>query len=50
MEANSNTKKAAEGVKPVVKSEALPSTKKTEPEVLILTFKLDLLIVGLFIL
>lgn len=44
MEANSNTKKAAEGVKPVDKSDAQPQpiTKKNEPEVLILMFKLDL--------
>ncbi|XP_010508823.1 PREDICTED: tRNA-aminoacylation cofactor arc1-like isoform X1 [Camelina sativa] len=32
VEANSNTKKATEGVKPVDKSEAQPITKKTEPE------------------
>lgn len=50
MDANSNTKKAVEGVKPVDKSEAQPSTKKTEPEVVILTFKLDYLTVSLFIL
>lgn len=42
MDANPNTKKAAEAVKPVDKPEAQPSTKKTEPEVLISTMKLDL--------
>lgn len=42
VEANSNTKKAAESVTPVDKSKAQPSTKKNEPEVLILTFNLDL--------
>lgn len=40
MDANANTKKTAESPKPVDKSEAQPSTKKTEPEVLlILTFE-----------
>lgn len=43
METNSNSKKAAEGVKPVDKPDVQPQlgTKKTEPEVLILTFKFD---------
>lgn len=41
MEANPNPKKAAESVKPVDKSEAQPSAKNTEPEVSILTYKLD---------
>lgn len=42
MDTNPNTKNAAAAVKPVDKPESQASAKKTEPEVLISTLKLDL--------